>query len=201
MDNSFIILKYNGFSDPLKDYGPVHMETFPSVFVLFQVMSWLFSIPLRTVNNHKNAGKRFRLCGAYVQAWYFSFSVRFEKVFTLTRLDRLSDRSQFVCSSVHIQIAFDFDLRFDLTHLCGRTLKQIYMKWLAALDNLKVNYLLLKLNRKNQKNISEPRQTGIEPATFWSPVRRSNHFCYQDSDGREPRFTISTMYHERLSHF
>ena len=27
------------------------METFPCIFVLFQVMSWLFSIPLRTVNN------------------------------------------------------------------------------------------------------------------------------------------------------
>ena len=27
---------------------------------------------------------------------------------------------------------------------------------------------------QTQKNVSEP-QTGIEPATFWSPVRRSNH--------------------------
>ena len=33
------------------------METFSSVFVLFQVMSWLFSIPLRTVNNTKTQGK------------------------------------------------------------------------------------------------------------------------------------------------
>ena len=33
--------------------GPVHTETFSCVFVLFQVMSWLFSIPLRTVNNTK----------------------------------------------------------------------------------------------------------------------------------------------------
>ena len=32
---------------------PVHTETFSFVFVLFQVMSWLFSIPLRTVNNTK----------------------------------------------------------------------------------------------------------------------------------------------------
>ena len=34
-------------------FGPVHTETFSCVFVLFQVMSWLFSIPLRTVNNTK----------------------------------------------------------------------------------------------------------------------------------------------------
>ena len=32
---------------------PIHTETFSCVFVLFQVMSWLFSIPLRTVNNTK----------------------------------------------------------------------------------------------------------------------------------------------------
>ena len=31
----------------------VHTETFSFVFVLFQVMSWLFSITLRTVNNSK----------------------------------------------------------------------------------------------------------------------------------------------------
>ena len=31
----------------------VHTETFSCVFVLFQVMSWLFSIRLRTVNNTK----------------------------------------------------------------------------------------------------------------------------------------------------
>ena len=31
--------------------GPVHTETFSCGFVLFQVMSWFFSIPLRTVNN------------------------------------------------------------------------------------------------------------------------------------------------------
>ena len=35
------------------DLGSVHTETFSCVFVLFQVMSWLFSIPLRTVNNTK----------------------------------------------------------------------------------------------------------------------------------------------------
>ena len=29
---------------------------------------------------------------------------------------------------------------------------------------------------QTQKNVSEP-QTGIEPATFWSPVRRSNHWA------------------------
>ena len=29
------------------------LTTFSCVFVLFQVMSWLFSIPLRTVNNTK----------------------------------------------------------------------------------------------------------------------------------------------------
>ena len=29
------------------------METFSCVFVMFQVMRWLFSIPLRTVNNTK----------------------------------------------------------------------------------------------------------------------------------------------------
>ena len=34
-------------------YGLVHTETFSCVFVLFQAMSWLFSIPLRTVNNPK----------------------------------------------------------------------------------------------------------------------------------------------------
>ena len=34
-------------------WGHVHTETFSGVFVLFQVMSWLFSIPLRTVNNTK----------------------------------------------------------------------------------------------------------------------------------------------------
>ena len=33
--------------------GPVHTETFSCVFVLFQVMGWLFSIPLRTVNKTK----------------------------------------------------------------------------------------------------------------------------------------------------
>ena len=38
------------------DKGPVHTETFSCVFVLFQVMSWLFSIPLRTVNNTKTQG-------------------------------------------------------------------------------------------------------------------------------------------------
>ena len=31
----------------------VHMETFSCVFELFQVMRWLFLIPLRTVNNTK----------------------------------------------------------------------------------------------------------------------------------------------------
>ena len=31
----------------------IHTETFSCVFVLFQVISWLFSIPLRTVNNTK----------------------------------------------------------------------------------------------------------------------------------------------------
>ena len=31
----------------------VHTETFSCVFVLFQVMSWLFLIPLRTINNTK----------------------------------------------------------------------------------------------------------------------------------------------------
>ena len=31
---------------------------------------------------------------------------------------------------------------------------------------------------QTQKNVSEP-QTGIEPATFWSPVRRSNHWAIQ----------------------
>ena len=36
------------------DYsGHLHTEMFSCVFVLFQVMSWLFSIPLRTVNNTK----------------------------------------------------------------------------------------------------------------------------------------------------
>ena len=44
------------------------------------------------------------------------------------------------------------------------------------LGKLKENCLLLKLYRKTQKNVSEP-QTGIEPATFWSPVRRSNHWA------------------------
>ena len=34
-------------------FGPVHTETFSCVFVLFQVMSWLFTIPLRTVENTK----------------------------------------------------------------------------------------------------------------------------------------------------
>ena len=34
-----------------------------------------------------------------------------------------------------------------------------------------VNYL-----SQTQKNVSEP-QTGFEPATFWSPVRRSNHWA------------------------
>ena len=33
--------------------APLHTETFSCVFVLFQVMSWLFSIPLRTVNSTK----------------------------------------------------------------------------------------------------------------------------------------------------
>ena len=32
------------------------MATFSCFFVLFQVMSWLFSIPLRTVNNTKTQG-------------------------------------------------------------------------------------------------------------------------------------------------
>ena len=44
--------------------GPVHTETFPCVFVLFQVMSWLFSIPLENSKQYKNAGKRFRVYGA-----------------------------------------------------------------------------------------------------------------------------------------
>ena len=38
------------------------------------------------------------------------------------------------------------------------------------------NCLLLKLLSQTQKNVSEP-QTGIEAATFWSPVRRSDHWA------------------------
>ena len=38
---------------------PVHTVTFSCVFVLFHVMSWLFSIPLRTVNNTKTKMKSF----------------------------------------------------------------------------------------------------------------------------------------------
>ena len=37
-------------------FEAVHTETFSCVFVLFQVMSWLFSIPLRTLNNTKTQG-------------------------------------------------------------------------------------------------------------------------------------------------
>ena len=48
---------------------------------------------------------------------------------------------------------------------------QICMKDDLQLGKLKENCLLLKLYHK-QKNVSEP-QTGIEPAIFWSPVRRS----------------------------
>ena len=36
--------------------SPVHTETFSCVFVLFEVMSWLFSIPSRTINNTKTQG-------------------------------------------------------------------------------------------------------------------------------------------------
>ena len=52
-----IVRSYMSYSQALKSadrkphLGPVHTETFSFVFVLFQVMSWLFSIPLRTVNN------------------------------------------------------------------------------------------------------------------------------------------------------
>ena len=40
----------------MNDSGPVHTETFSCFFVLFRVTSWLFSIPLRTVNNTKTQG-------------------------------------------------------------------------------------------------------------------------------------------------
>ena len=43
--------------------GPVHAETFSCVFVLFQVMSWLFSIPLKTVNNTKTQKNVFVCTG------------------------------------------------------------------------------------------------------------------------------------------
>ena len=41
---------------------------------------------------------------------------------------------------------------------------------------IKVNCLLLKLNANSEK-CSGIEQTGIEPATFWSHVRRSNHWA------------------------
>ena len=42
---------------------------------------------------------------------------------------------------------------------------------------LKVGKLLAtQALSQTQKNVSEP-QTGIEPATFWSPVRRYNHWA------------------------
>ena len=40
----------------------------------------------------------------------------------------------------------------------------------------KVKLFATQALSQTQKNISEP-QTGIEPATFWSPVRRSNHWA------------------------
>ena len=46
--------------------GPVHTETFSCVFVLFQVMSWLFSITLENSKQYKNAGKLSRVFGASV---------------------------------------------------------------------------------------------------------------------------------------
>ena len=50
-----------------------------------------------------------------------------------------------------------------------------------------MNCLLLKLYRKLRKNVSEP-QTGIEPATFWSPVRVcSNHWATIRLSGLEFR--------------
>ena len=40
---------------------------------------------------------------------------------------------------------------------------------------------------QTQKNVFEP-QTGIEPATFWSPVRRSNHWAIRTQMAeRRPR--------------
>ena len=50
-----------------------------------------------------------------------------------------------------------------------------------------MNCLLLKLYLKFRKNVSEP-QTGIEPATFWSPVRVcSNHWATIRLSGLEFR--------------
>ena len=43
------------------------------------------------------------------------------------------------------------------------------------LGKLKENFLATQAFA-NPENISEP-QTGIEPATFWSPVKRSNHWA------------------------
>ena len=51
-------------------------------------------------------------------------------------------------------------------HFVWRLCKTYFKAW--------VNCLLLKLNRKRE---SQKPQTGIEPAaTFWSPVRHSNHW-------------------------
>ena len=75
-----------------------------------------------------------------------------------------------------------------------RTQNQMESKKFSSSRNVNVilnileNCLLLKLYRKTQKNVSEP-QTGIEPATFWSPVRRSNHWATRTQMAeRRPRY-------------
>ena len=75
-----------------------------------------------------------------------------------------------------------------------RTQNQMESKKFSSSRNVNVilnileNCLLLKLYRKTQKNVSEP-QTGIEPATFWSPVRRSNHWATRTQIAELKRYT------------
>ena len=66
----------------------------------------------------------------------------------------------------------------------------------VVMEQSLVNCLLLKVYRKLKKNVFGA-QTGIEPASFWSPVRRSNPLGYQNSDVRK-KFTFN--YHF-ASHF
>ena len=63
----------------------------------------------------------------------------------------------------------------------------IYEGWLAAWY-IKGKLFATQALSQTQKNVSEP-QTGIEPATFWSPVRRSNHWATRTQMAeRRPRY-------------
>ena len=57
-----------------------------------------------------------------------------------------------------------------------------------TLYNIQVKLFATQVLSQTQKNVSEP-QTGIEPTTFWSPVRHPNHWATRTQMAeRRPRY-------------